>query len=272
MPTLEKLLFYLKKQNKKMKLHDYLLAIPLIMGILLHSAHSWINSDNMPTLYPAKKVYVSYGSINRADDGNLQIINELGVGVFPGNPIETQFTIMNNDDKPWTGKLTLTVDKVDKQMMGYFYFEDIRQTVTIPAGEAMTLKVFGYIDPAVTLTDLQQKVGNNTVMITLVAYDDTEFKRLFWSTKSLYYFQKYFDKEANDYTKEHYEITGERCKKLIESKEHKFVPWVCSHVINKKPTSGKPDQLSPATQKRISHSDGATAPYEGPYDFIQAPF
>lgn len=255
-----------------MKLHDYLLAIPLIMVILLHSTYSWINSDTMSTLYPAKKVYVSYGSIDRADDGDLQIINELGTSIFPGNPIQTQFTIMNNDNKPWTGRLTLTVDKVDKKMMGYFYFEDIRQTVTIPSGKAMTLNVFGYIDPEVTLTDLQQKIGNNTVMITLVAYDNTEFNRLFWDTKSLYYFQKYFDKETNNYTKEHYETTGERCRKLIESKEHNFLPWVCTHMTNKKSTSEKPDHLSSATQKRISNSNGATAPYEGPYDFIQAPF
>ncbi len=244
-----------------MKLHDYMFAITLITIGIFYGAWHFAQIDNRQLVYPVHKVYVNYGSFDRADLGEIDIVNERGSTVFPGNPIETQWKITNTDDKPWSGWVTLVVDKADRSIISYMKFEDISGRISLEPGETKIIKILGFIDPNITLTSLQQRYTNRSIIINLALYEDTPFMRLFWETRSVYYHYKYFDTAKNDFTDQHYEEIPKKCEKVLEQMtKQTYLPWVCSQVDFQKPA-----HLSKISLKftgpagRYLGPDGATA-------------
>jgi len=219
-----------------MKLQNLLIAIPLILGIIVFSAWTIItSSNNDPLLFPAKKIYVNYGYFNRADAVALIIVNERNTSVYPGNPIQTVWKITNTDDKlSWTGEITLILDKADKLFTTYFKFQNITQTITLGPKETIEIPLLGYLDPEVTLTNSQMDVSNKSVQISLAVYEKSKFNDLFWNTRSLYYHQKFYDRNKKDYTQEHYDTVIQKCNELINDNKYPYLPWICNNVGVKK--------------------------------------
>jgi hypothetical protein len=251
MLTWVKLLLNLRKQNKKkMKLQDYMFAITLITIIIFYGIWELKDIDNRQTVWPAEKTYISYGSYDRADTGEITIVNELGKSLYPGNPIQTQWKITNTGKEPWTGWMTVVLDKSDKLLITYVKFVDIRKKFTIDPGETILVDILGFIDPEITLTNLQTKYINKSIIINLALYEDTIFDRLFWNTRSVYYFYEYFDRSTNDFIDRHYIEVPKKCQEVVDTMEkHSYLPWVCSRV-----KFDKPEHLS---KLYFSSMDGA---------------